>query len=304
MKNRMVQIIRTLGGAAALSLLLAVPVFAEGTETKAMQAEASDGNVWDTRAVANVISCANIRSEETTESARVGILPSGAMADVIQKGESWTLISSGGIEGYIRNDLLAFGEEARTIYEALYGNLVAAALPANDTAEQPGNQKAEAGSADSEEIAEDTITEEGAEPEEIQEETAPEAQALPAPEEEAAEETAGVSVSGGELDLLAAIIQCEAGGESHEGKVAVGAVIMNRIQSSDFPNSIRDVVYQGGQFSPVASGKLSSVLQEGARSDCYAAAQEALNGVNPVGDSLYFNSGSGKGIQIGNQHFY
>ena len=86
--------------------------------------------------------------------------------------------------------------------------------------------------------------------------------------------------------------------------MAVGAVIMNRIQSSDFPNSISDVVYQSGQFSPVASGKLSSVLQEGARSDCYAAAQEALNGVNPVGNSLYFNSGSGRGIQIGNQHFY
>lgn len=321
MKNRMIQIIRTLGGAAALSLLLAVPVFADGTDTGAIQqTEASEESVWDTRAVANVISCANIRSEGTIESARVGILPSGAMADVVEKGESWTRISSGGIEGYIRNDLLAFGEEARAIYEALYGSSVAAALPANDGADHAGSQTMEDASAGSEETSEETVTDETASEETVSEETAqaetpqeeavPEVEAQPvpeeqpAPEEEAAEEAAEVGVSGGELDLLAAIIQCEAGGESHEGKVAVGAVIMNRIQSSDFPNSISDVVYQSGQFSPVASGKLSSVLQEGARSDCYAAAQEALNGVNPVGNSLYFNSGSGRGIQIGNQHFY
>ena len=90
----------------------------------------------------------------------------------------------------------------------------------------------------------------------------------------------------------------------HTGKVAVGAVIMNRIRDSRFPDSISEVVYQSGQFSPVASGALSRVLSQGAREDCYAAAREALGGSNPVGNSLYFNSGRGKGIQIGNQHFY
>ena len=115
---------------------------------------------------------------------------------------------------------------------------------------------------------------------------------------------ASMSASDSELALLAAIIQCEAGGESHTGKVAVGAVIMNRVRSSQFPNSITEVVYQSGQFSPVASGILSSVLSQGARSDCYQAAQEALAGSNPIGSALYFNSGSGRGQQIGNQHFY
>lgn len=113
-----------------------------------------------------------------------------------------------------------------------------------------------------------------------------------------------MSASDSELALLAAIIQCEAGGESNTGKVAVGAVIMNRVRSSQFPNSITEVVYQSGQFSPVASGILSSVLSQGARSDCYQAAQEALAGSNPIGNALYFNSGSGRGQQIGNQHFY
>lgn len=112
------------------------------------------------------------------------------------------------------------------------------------------------------------------------------------------------AVSSSELDLLAAIIQCEAGGESHQGKVAVGAVVLNRVRSESFPDTITDVVYQSGQFSPVASGILSGVLAQGARSDCYQAAQDALSGQNPVGDALYFNSGYGRGIQIGNQHFY
>ena len=115
---------------------------------------------------------------------------------------------------------------------------------------------------------------------------------------------ASMSASDSELALLAAIIQCEAGGESHTGKVAVGAVIMNRVRSSQFPNSITEVVYQSGQFSPVASGILSSVLSQGASGDCYQAAQEALAGSNPIGSALYFNSGSGRGQQIGNQHFY
>lgn len=119
-----------------------------------------------------------------------------------------------------------------------------------------------------------------------------------------AQQTAAAGVSGSELDLLAAIIQCEAGGESHEGKVAVGAVVLNRVRSSSFPNTITGVVYQSGQFSPVSSGILSSVLASGARSDCYEAARDAVNGQNPVGDALYFNSGYGRGIQIGNQHFY
>lgn len=244
MKNSMRKKVQVLGIAAAASFFACVPVFAQGQE-------------WETKAVADVISCANIRSEATTESQRVGILPKGAMADVLERGENWTLVTSGEVQGYIRNDLLAFGEEAEQIYRSIHGEDTVTAVAAKDIASESA------------------------------------AQAAPA-----------AQISAGEMDLLAAIIQCEAGGESHEGKVAVGAVIMNRMRNRQFPDTVTDVVYQSGQFSPVASGILSGVLAQGARSDCYAAAQDALNGVNPVGDSLYFNSGSGRGIQIGNQHFY
>ena len=125
--------------------------------------------------------------------------------------------------------------------------------------------------------------------------------------EESYDDTASgtrATVSGSDLDLLAAIIQCEAGGESYEGKVAVGAVVLNRMDSSLYPSEMSDVIYQPWQFTPAMTGNLQNVLSEGARSDCYEAAQAALNGENPVGDCLYFHAGGGDGLTIGNQTFY
>jgi len=64
----------------------------------------------------------------------------------------------------------------------------------------------------------------------------------------------------GDEALLAAIIECEAGGEIYEGKLAVGSVVMNRVASSSFPNTVVGVIYQSGQFSPVASGRFATVV--------------------------------------------
>lgn len=105
--------------------------------------------------------------------------------------------------------------------------------------------------------------------------------------------------------MLAALIQCEAGGESYEGKLAVGSVVMNRVGSSRFPNTVAGVIYQGGQFSPVASGRFASVLAAGANSSCTQAAAEVLGGNITIG-CLYFrrNDGSIPGTVIGNHVFY
>ena len=86
--------------------------------------------------------------------------------------------------------------------------------------------------------------------------------------------------------------------------VAVGAVVMNRVYSSSFPNSISEVIYQSCQFTPASSGVLASALANGVPSTCYDAAVAAMNGENPVGSALYFNTGSGKGIKIGAHQFY
>lgn len=79
-------------------------------------------------------------------------------------------------------------------------------------------------------------------------------------------------------DLMAAIIECEAGGEIVEGKIAVGSVILNRMDSDRFPNSIQEVIYQPGQFAPVASGRLELTLLKGATESCQQAAREVLSG--------------------------
>lgn len=112
------------------------------------------------------------------------------------------------------------------------------------------------------------------------------------------------SASSSDLDLLAALIYCEAGNQSRDGKVAVGAVVLNRVASGSFANSISGVIYESGQFTPAMTGWLDQVVASGAPSDCYEAAQAALNGENPVGSALYFNVGSGRGIQIGAHQFY
>lgn len=133
-------------------------------------------------------------------------------------------------------------------------------------------------------------------------------EALKLAEQEANEtvvSTEVTAVSGEDADLLAALIYCEAGGEPYEGQVAVGAVVMNRVKSPAFPNSISEVIYQSGQFGPAITGKLSRVMAAGSTTDsCYQAAQEALAGNSPVGDAVYFGDGQNYGQLIGGHWFH
>lgn len=113
-----------------------------------------------------------------------------------------------------------------------------------------------------------------------------------------------VEVSASEQELLAALIFCEAGNQPYEGQVAVGAVVMNRVRSGVYPNSISEVIYQSGQFTPAMTGWLDSVLSSGGYTDsAMQAAADALTGSNPVGDMLYFDCG-GYGYQIGDHYFH
>lgn len=103
--------------------------------------------------------------------------------------------------------------------------------------------------------------------------------------------------------LLAAIIFCEAGNQPYDGKVAVGAVIMNRVASGRFPNSIKEVIYQRGQFVPAMTGKLGRVLASGnIPASCYDAARAALDGQSPVGNALFFNTHHGS-FKLGDHYF-
>ena len=100
-----------------------------------------------------------------------------------------------------------------------------------------------------------------------------------------------VNFAEGDRYLLANLIYCEAGGESYTGQVAVGSVVMNRVLSSVYPDTIVGVIYQSGQFSPVASGRLALALAEGrATASCYQAADAVMSGTTNVGTCVYFRT--------------
>lgn len=269
MKNRVKKLLACAGTVGVMTAAMAVPAMAETTE--------ESGNIenvqvydWSDKAAADVITYANIRSGADISYSRVGKLPAGAVATIVGEENGWIQVVSGEVEGYIRGDLLVSGAEAEDLFHTVYGEG---------------------------EIVEATPVDEAAE-------AAAAAQQAAEAEAAAQAQSAGTSYSASDLDLMAAIIECEAGGESYEGKIGVGAVIMNRIRSSQFPNTLSEVIYQSGQFSPVASGKLASVLSRGANQDCYDAARDVFAGVNTIGDCLFFHAGSGNGLTIGNQTFY
>ena len=321
MKERMRRILCCMGTAGVMTVMMAVPAMAadvtednqnievmqeaEQTETdvqdtedgqdadmqenEEVQTEDTQDDSWSDKVAANVLTYANIREGADVSSQCIGRLPSGAVATVVGNDEGWLQVTSGEVNGYIREDLVVSGDEARNLYEAMYGagDISVEAVTVDAEAEAAAEAAARAVQASAE----------AEQPEQGQ----------------AAEETEGdntqaaaqeVSVSTSDLDLMAAIIECEAGGESYEGKVGVGAVIMNRIRSGEFPNTLSEVIYQSGQFEPTWTGNLSNVLSRGASEACYAAAQDVFAGANTIGDRLFFHAGGGSGLTIGNQTFY
>ena len=113
------------------------------------------------------------------------------------------------------------------------------------------------------------------------------------------------------VQLLARAINGEARGEPYEGQVAVGAVIMNRVKSSKFPNTVAGVIYQSGAFTAVSDGQINQPIAQG--STVLKAAQDALNGWDPTGGATYYfnpNTATSKWIwsrqiikTIGKHHF-
>ena len=88
----------------------------------------------------------------------------------------------------------------------------------------------------------------------------------------------------GDVALLARLISAEARGESYEGQVAVGAVVMNRIAHPSFPNTLSGVIYQRGAFSCLDDGQFDEPVAQSA----YAAARDAMNGYDPTGGAIYY----------------
>lgn len=407
---------------AACSILTALPVYADDTYSD---------DVWAYRAVANVVEAVNIRAAASEDSTIVGYLTTAASADVIERGETWSLVISGGVEGYVRNDCLAFGEDAKNLagvygsegvktywdgvslfaapdgssevlstvsagkeYEVLSNDgswvevqmddATVAYVPAEDVMETTILDKAvstgdaygsvsgssNSGSYDSsysdmgyddgssysdssyddgssysdssydsyddgssysdnsydtsyDSSYSDTSYDDGSSYTDSSYDTSydnsytdssyddgssyTDSSSDTSYDDSSSSDTTDTSTSASSSDreLLAGLIYCEAGNQSWDGKVAVGAVVLNRVASSSFASTIKGVIYESGQFSPAGSGWLDSVIANGSiPSSCYDAADAALAGENPIGSAMYFNTGSVKGIKIGAHQFY
>ena len=116
-----------------------------------------------------------------------------------------------------------------------------------------------------------------------------------------------VNFTDGDRYLLANLIYCEAGGEPYEGKLAVASVVINRVLSTKFPDTVVGVIYQNRQFTPVGSGRLDLALAANKATDqCYRAADEAMSGVTNVGNCVFFRTPIEglSGINIGGHVFY
>lgn len=92
------------------------------------------------------------------------------------------------------------------------------------------------------------------------------------------------SVSQSDVNLLARIISAEARGEPYEGQVAVGAVVLNRVEHPSFPDTFAGVIYQDGAFTAITDGQFQQPVAESA----YRAARDALNGWDPSGGAIYY----------------
>lgn len=96
--------------------------------------------------------------------------------------------------------------------------------------------------------------------------------------------SSGYGDQSGDLNLLARLISAEARGEPYEGQVAVGAVVLNRVEHASFPNSIAEVIYQPWAFTCINDGQFDQPVAESA----YRAAQDALNGWDPSYGAIYY----------------
>lgn len=291
-----------------------------------------------TLVMAKVNQYVNIRKEPNQDSEKVGVLYKDCGGDILQRQDSWIKIQSGDVTGWVSDDYLYFGEEAQkeakevgilTAYsetetlrvrkEASLDSGVLGLLAmgeAVEAIEEDGdwvsiNYEGETGyvAAEYVKVEFDLDTAESVEAiqaREAAEKEAARAQAAAEREATRKQQKEAVLTSASELNILAALVQCEAGGESYEGQLAVASVVMNRVRCGAYPNTITDVIYASGQFSPANSTKMSNLALSGnIKASCLQAAQEAINGNCNIGDALHFRrAGNKDGIIIGNHVFW
>lgn len=279
--------------------------------------------------MANVRSVLNVRAEANIDGEIVGKIYKDCGGTVLEKGEEWSLIETGDLVGYASNEYLLFGEEAVAMAKEVGTMTAVVSVSAVNVHGEASAESPILGFASLNtlleviyEVDEDWICvacdgydgfietanvnlkfniDHGETMAAIKERKRLEREA----KNSLKRQNAAIAADADTLRLLASLIYCEARGESYEGMLAVGSVVMNRVRSKGYPDSVYDVIFASGQFTPAMTGSLQRAYAKGANAICYQAAQEVLNGFSNVGEMTHFRrKGSKEGYIIGNHVFY
>ncbi len=264
----------------------------------------------------------NIRAEADPNAEVVGKLYKNSYANILSRGEEWTKVKSGSVEGFVNNQYLYFDDEAVTIAKSLNAfraQITAGSVNVRTKPTTDAEILSEAKSGDtfthvpemdtngwvailydeegtlayvSKDFIETKFTLKTA-VSKAEEEAAQKAAELEKALQEAKKykpsttNRAAISVSDEELYLLATVVAMEAGGESYEGQLAVANVVINRMLDGYWGDTISDVVYAPGQFSGANSGRVEKFSSRVTETNKRAAV-EALAGNNNIGNYMYF----------------
>lgn len=303
----------------------------DSTEQETTAGEDSDEDTQKSGLVmADVTNSLNVRAEASEEAEKVGLLYADCGGEILETTEGWTKIKSGNLVGWASNDYLLFGEDALELAESVGRTIATVNADALRVRKEPDEEagvyglvkkddtmeaiveettddwvaiefEGDLGYVSAEYVNTEFLVDYGETYEEIKEREKRE-------REEKAKLIANLgAVAVGTTDdvLLAALVQCEAGNQSYEGKLAVAAVVMNRVRSGAYPNTIGGVIYASGQFTPAGNGKVEQRLQLGVDSSCLQAAQEAIAGKTNVGTATHFRrAGNHEGFVLGDHVFW
>ena len=321
-------------------------VVEESTEENTEELTAEEKE-WLNSVMANVELRLRIRKEPNAEADVVGMLEKGARATVLEKGEEWTKIKSGNVEGYVSNEFCLYGLDAME-----HAKKVCETVAVSNSDLLNIRSKMSTDSAVLAKFKKDTklVVDTSVETEEgwvavkykmitayvsaeyvtlvldigeaiTMEEYYASQKAQQQAQQQQSKPQGSSSSSGGqttiysdcianasEYEILAAMVWCESGNQPYECKLAVAAVIMNRVRNSKFPNSVKEVVFATGQFPPATGGSLEKcLLNNKTTQECYDAALAAMNGEDNTDGCLYFNTykeGSRPGLRIGAMIFW
>lgn len=290
-------------------------------------------------AMANVRSTLNVRTEASEESARAGYLYRDCGGTILEQVDGWTKIQSGALTGWCSNEFLLFGDDAVSLAQDVSNWMVLVKSEAVRVRKEASEEAdvitvlSSSDIVDFGEIVDDNWIsvevdgelgyvntdfidlsfhiDNGETIEQVEarnkiEEERRKAAEKAAREAERKRNRGAVTASADEVRLLAALIYTEVGNQPYESMVGVGAVVMNRVKSPAYPNSIYSVIYASGQFTPALSGKVDRIYLQGPNATCMKAAQAAISGETTVGGATHFklNKGNRAGIVMGPVVFY